>query len=257
MAARDKPMTILSTVIQAARTYLKTDSNGLLDADAIVLANEALLSATADLILRGINAAQVIAASANASDMVGIYSWPDGVSSLWTPVSGSSPTAAMWMLKTLNVNYEDTTDNNYKEATLIDVGNLPDGQSYMWLRNNSNTQNPQFDNRGATFEIFPAPKNSMDGQNLTNFFYMMYFAAPTQFVSDSSVVAYPFNLNQNLLASRMAWMESARGNEEAQQRAPGYEKVYLAELDKTEQILHKGNQKSPTPQGLPMTGFEF
>ena len=247
----------LLSVIQAARTYLQTDSNGLLDADAIVLANEALLASTSDMILRGINAAQVIEAYMNATDQVGIYSWPDGVSSSWVPVTGSTPTAEMWMLKTLNVNYQDTTENNYIEANLIDVGNLPNGQGYMWLRNNSVTRNPQFDNRGATFEIFPAPNNSVDGQNLTKFFYMMYFAAPTLYASDSSNVLYPFNLNVNVLASRMAWIQSSRSNEESQLRAKEYQAIDASESGKLEQILKRGNQKSPSPQGIQTTGYEF
>jgi len=77
----------LSTPIQLARTYLLTDSNGLQDSDAIELATEALLSATADLIDRGINAADVMEGYMNATDQVGIHFWPDGSSSSWTPVT--------------------------------------------------------------------------------------------------------------------------------------------------------------------------
>jgi hypothetical protein len=246
----------LSTVIQLARTYLQTDSNGLLDADAIVLANEALLCDVPDLIRRGINAAQVLEAYMNASDNVGIYNWPDGVATLWTLVNGGTP-PELWMLKVMNVNYQDTTQNNYIEPSIIDAGNLPQGQSYQWLRANQTSEFPLIDNRGATFEVFPAPSLAVKGQNLTKFFYIMYFAAPTLYASDSSPVLYPFNLNPNVLAARMAQIQASRGDQESKARAKDYESLHGEELDKLENILKKGTQKSTTPTGIALTGNEF
>ena len=248
---------ILTNVIQLARTYLQTDSNGLLDADAIQLANEALLSDTTELIRRGINSAHVMEAYMNATAGVGIYSFPDGVTSTtWTLAtwSGSGTPPELFMVKTMNVNYQDTTQNNYIEVQIMDSGNLPLGQSYQWLRANQTDQNPLLDNRGATFEIFPAP---VAGQNLTSFFYMLYFVAPTQYVNDSSTIAYPFNLNPNVLASRIAWLHASRGDEESMGRAASYGRIHDTEMDKLENILKKGTQKSTSPQGIALTGFEF
>jgi hypothetical protein len=247
----------LSSVIQLARTYLQTDSNGLLDADAIQLANEALLSDTTELIHRGINAAQVMEAYMNATAGVGIYSFPDGVTSTtWTLASwsGSGTPPELFMVKTMNVNYQDQTESNYQEVTIMDSGNLPQGQSYQWLRGNQSMQNPLMDNRGATFEIFPAP---IAGQNLTAFFYMLYFVAPVQYSSDGSTIAYPFNLNPNVLASRIAWLHATRGDEESMARAASYGRIHDVEMDKLENILKKGTQKSTSPQGIAWTGNEF
>jgi len=163
----------------------------------------------------------------------------------------------LWMLKVMNVNYQDTTQGNYVEPTLTDVGNLPNGQSYQWLRANQTSEFPLLNNRGSQFEIFPAPSSTLKGNNLTKFFYIMYFVAPTPYVATTDTVAYPFNLNQNVLASRMAWMQALRGNTEAQQRATEYQKNYLSELDNLENVLKRGSQKSTTPTGVPLNGYEF
>jgi len=248
----------LSTIIQLARTYLQTDSNGLVDSDAIILASEALLADTSDLIMRGIDAASIFEVYMNATDQTGIYPWPDGVTATWTPATGFSGTPpTLWMLKTVNVNYQDTTLGNYVEPDIVDVGNLPKGQSYQWLRKNQASDNPLLDNRGATFEIFPAPDYTNRNNNLTKFFYAMYFTAPIVYTATSSTVLYPFNLNQNVLARRMAQIQASRGNEEMQSIAKENEKEHLNELNKLETILKRGSQKSIIPQGLSLTGREF
>ncbi|MDE2233389.1 MAG: hypothetical protein KGJ90_04745 [Patescibacteria group bacterium] len=229
-----------------ARTLLQTDSNGLINADAISLSNEAQYAVIADLIKRGINAAQIQESYENATTDVGTYLWP---SDLWLP-------------KEVMVNYIDTNDYNYVECDIIDSGNLPTGENIQTIRYNQSKVNPVIENRGDWFEIFPAPSTTKSTDNLTQFFWLFYFLAPVKFVSSVGdgtdvTVPYPLNLDAWLLAYRMAQIQSMRGDDEAQARAAQYEKQYLMRLDTIENIIKKPTQKSITPTGLPLTGYEF
>lgn len=236
----------LDTVISNARSLLLTDSLGLTGTDAITLSNEAQYAIIADLIKRGINAAQIQESTETATDMVGKYLWP---SDLWLP-------------KEVMVNYIDTTSGNYRECNIFDEGNLPAGTSLQQMRALGSKSNPMIENRGDWFEVIPAPNNSVNKDNLTNFFSLIYFLAPTLFVSAAGdgtdvTVPYPLSLHPFLLSYRMAWIQALRGNEEMKERADGYEKNYRETLDTVENIIKKPTQKSPVVAGLVLTGREF
>ncbi len=136
----------------------------------------------ADLIKKGINAAQIQESYEDATDIVGKYLWP---SDLWLP-------------KELMVNYIDSTQGNYREVDIMDAGNLPDGVSIQQIRANQSKSDPVIMNYGDWFEIFPAPNNSVNKDNLTQFFRILYFLAPVKFVSaavDGTDVAVPYPLS--------------------------------------------------------------
>jgi hypothetical protein len=229
-----------------ARSLLQTDSLGLTGTDAITLANEAQFGVIADLIKKGINAAQLQESYEDASDLVGRYLWP---SDLWLP-------------KEVMVNYIDSTQGNYREVDIMDAGNLPDGTSIQQIRANQSKADPVIMNNGDWFEVFPAPNNSVNKDNLTQFFRIIYFLAPVKFVSAAGdgtdvAVPYPLSLSPWLLAYRMAWIQALRGNEEMKTRADGYEKNYLTTLDTIEAIIRKPTQKPLVATGIVITGREF
>ena len=236
----------LDTPIANARTLLQTDINGLNNPDAISLANEAQYAVIADLIKKGINAAQVQESYETATDLQGTYLWP----------------IDLWLPKELMVNYIGTTQKNYVECKIIDPGNLPDGMNIQTIRANQSTVNPVIVNYGDWFEIIPAPNYSVLSQNLTNFFELFYFLAPTLFVSSAGdgtdvTVPYPLFLDPYLLAARMAQIQALRGDEEMMQRAKGYEAIYKEKLHTIELIIEKPTQKPTQSTGLPQTGREY
>lgn len=246
----------LQTPITDARTLLQTDINGLSDTDAISLATEALLSIVQELILGGINAAKVTEAYMNATTDIGIYNWPDGSATIWTSTAGGTP-PELWLLKTININYIDTNQWNYVEPQIIDTGNLPEGESYQSLRYNQPNSVPLIENRGSQFEIFPAPSTTLRKDNLTKFFYILYFATPTVYATTGDTVSYPINLNSRVLSARMAWIQAMRGDEDSQNRAKSYEQLYLTEFGNLKNIIRKGSQKSIIATGIPNTGYEY
>lgn len=235
----------LDTPIANARTLLQTDINGLPNATAISLANEAQYAIIADLIKRGINAAAVQESYENATTQVGSYLWPSD----------------LWLVKEVMVNYIDTNQYNYIECNIVDAGNLPAGMNLQTMRYNQSKTNPVIENRGDWFEILPAP-NSTNGDNLTQFFRLFYFLAPTLFVSSAGdgtdvTVPYPLSLDPYLLSSRMAQIQALKAGEDGATKAQEYGQLYLSKLDTIENIIKKPSQKNPVATGLPLTGFEF
>ena len=238
----------LSDCITNARTLLKTDVNGLGNADAISLANEAQFAITADLIKRGINAAQLQEAYSPAQVNVGTYSWPQD----------------LWMVKEVMVNNIDQNKANYVECDIVDVGNLPTGTNAQTMRTNQSMTNPVIENRGDWFEFFPTiTATNVATAALPTFFWLFYFLVPPLFVSAAGdgtdvQVPYPMSLEPYLLAARMAEIQALRGNEEgALERAKGYAHVYQEKLNTSEKILKQATQKPMVFAPLGLTGREF
>lgn len=103
----------------------------------------------------------------------------------------------MFWLKTIDINYLDTSESNYMTATQVDVANLPGQTSVPWLRLNQNANNPVFDDRGDWYEIFPTPQS---GANIRLF----GFISPTEYTSTADTVAYPVSLDYRILGWRVA-----------------------------------------------------
>src|SRR3990167_1327452 len=142
-------MATLATVGTFARAQTQSDSNGLTDSNLIVFANEALLDFRRRLIAKGVDASQLQEAYTSGTADQGTYLYPTD----------------MFFLKAIEVNYQNTNDQDYVQAQQVDVSNLAGGASFSWLRKNANRSLPQFDDRGDWFEIFPNPQSS---DNLTN-----------------------------------------------------------------------------------------
>lgn len=179
-------MATLADVLNYSRAQVQTDSNGLTDANGIIFANEALLDFRRRLVAGGVDAGQIQEFSQDGTAGVGVYSYPTNPSMLW--------------LKTMSLNYANTTGQDYKVATQLDVANIPGGKSAGWVRTNANIQLPYFDDRGDQYEIFPTPTGA---NNLTSIISGFYYKKPADFTATSNPIVYPESLDYRILGWRI------------------------------------------------------
>lgn len=176
-------MATLSTVLAYSRAQAQTDSNGLTDANGIIFANEALVDFRRRLTTAGVDAAQLQESYETMSADVGTYLYPTNLA---------------W-LKAIELNYSDTSQQNYITAQQVDVSNLPNNTSFSWLRKNAPVTNPYFNDMGDWFEIFPTPI-STNAQGIR----IWYFLEPTEYTAVANDIAYPESLDYRILGWRVA-----------------------------------------------------
>ena len=225
---------ILSSILSFARAQVQTNSSGLTDANGIIYANEALQDFHRRLVEKAVDASQLQESSVLTS--TGINSYPGNPSVL--------------ALKTIEVNYTDTSNNNYKVANQVDVANLTDGTSFSWLRGNASQGSPKFDDRGDKYEIFPTPTT-------TAMVRMFYFAQPSVYSATSDSVVYPENMDTTILGWRIAanYLYSL-----GSQRIPDGDKFMARYEDRVKQYistLSRGSQQPIKATPIQATGFEF
>jgi len=232
----------LATVLAFARAQTQTDSNGLTDANGIVWANEALNDFHRHLVAKGVDASQIQESYITAT----------------VPSAGNGSTflypSDMLFLKTIEINYTDTSANNYILASQVDVSNLTGQSSFSWLRGNASVNSPQFDDRGDWYEIFPA---FTAANNLTNAIRLFYYLQPTLYVATSDTVVYPENLDTAILGWRIAAsylysLGTARISDGDKFNAKYEERVtqYIA-------TLARGSQQPLQATSLQIDGFQF
>lgn len=228
--------TTLSQVLSYARVQAQTDNNGLTDANGILFANEALADFHRKLIDRGVDASQLQEAYMSGVGNQGTYLYPTD----------------MLFLKAIEANYSNTNVQDYKLATQVDVSNIPGQVSFSWLRQYADSLNPQFDDRGDWFELFPTP---LAGNNLTNLIRIFYYLKPTEYISTSDTVAYPENMDIRTLAWRIAanyfyslskMVEGDAFNAKYEERV----KEYIS-------TLSRGSQQPIQATVLPITGWQY
>ena len=227
-------MATISTVLQFSRRQTQSDSNSLTDALGIEFANEALLDYRRRLFSAGVDAAQLQEAYRDITADVGTYLYP---------------TDMAW-LKAIELNYADSTAQNYKTAQQVDVSNLPEGQSFGWLRENSQTDAPMWNDMGDWFEIFPTPDDT-NAQGIRIF----YFREPTEYTATTDDIAYPESLDHRILGWRLAsnYYYSLNKFDEGDRFNLRYEER-VKQLIAT---LSRGSQQPIKVQGLQMTGWNF
>lgn len=202
--------------------------------------NEAMLDFRGELIGMGIDAAQTQEAYTSGAVAVSnsgsTFAWPSD----------------MWRLKTIEVNMTDTTQNNYIQATALDVANTPSGTSMDWIRLNQAADNPLFDNRGDTFEIFPSFSGT---SNLTNAIKIIYFLTPTLYTTTSDVLQYPDSIHWQMLAVKVAsiYFQSLSKFNEAEY----WENQYKKKLKDLVYAIQPESQQPTSTSGISLTGFEF
>lgn len=229
-------MATLNNVLAYARAQSQTDSNGLTDANGLIFANEALLDFHRKLIDAGVDASQVQEAYRDATAGTGTYLYP----------------ADMFFLKAIELNLGSNQEDGYRTAEQVDVSNLAGQDSFSWLRKNGDAWNPQFDDRGDFFEIFPTPKA---GNNLTQAIRIMYFLEPTEYTSVSDSISYPASLDYRALSWRIAanYKRSLADFSSGDSFDNEYEK-HMKQLIET---LARGTQQPTQATAITWTGWNF
>lgn len=226
--------TSVLSVIQYAQQLAQTDALGIGSIAGLGFYNDALQTETRDLLNRGLDAAQTQEAYTNiTTNNPNTYAWPSD----------------MYALKTVEVNFQDNTPQNYLQATPIDVSNIQQ-QSFSWLRANQQISQPLFDNRGDTFEIFPTPTIS-NAQGIRIFYYL----TPTEAVDVGQPVQYPQSLDYRALSCKIAALYFKSQNDPEMSQV--FEQEYHDRIDKIIKILAPGTQQPISPTPLLETGWHL
>lgn len=228
----------MATSVLSAITYAQqlaqTDTNGIGSVLGLALYNDSLQTFHRDLLNRGIDASQTQEAYRDlTTSSPNTYLWP----------------ADMYMLKTMEVNWQDTTEQNYLPATTMDVANIQN-VSFSYLRANQNRNQPLFDNRGDQFEIFPTPTTANTGG-----IRMFYYLTPTEATTVEQAVSYPLTLDYRTASCKMASLYYKSQNDV--DMAMVYEKEYVERVEKIIKILAPGTQQPITPQPLQISGWNY
>jgi hypothetical protein len=228
--------TTVSTLLAYCEQKTQAGTGNLNRADGISFLNEAMLDFRTELIKRGVDAAQT---------------QESYVASVTPPSSGNGSTFAypsdMYLLKTISVTYDGL---NYIQAQQIDVANTPNQNSFEWLRLNQDQSMPLFDDRGDTYEIFPAFQGTP-----SNPIRIFYYLQPTPYSSTSDTLNYPDNLDWYLLAGKVAalYYESLNKFNESEV----WTAKYLKRVEKMVETLAQGSQQPLQSTPLQITGWEF
>lgn len=229
-------MATLSNVLTFSRAQAQTDSNGLTDANGIIFANEALFDFTRRLIAEGVDAAQLQEAYRDGTADQGTYLYPTD----------------MFWLKAIELNYAGANPVDYKQATQVDVANIPGGKSFGWLRQNAGTDAPYFDDRGDWYEIFPTPRS-----NISQLIRIFYFLNPTEYTAAANTIAYPASLDYRILGWRVAasYKYSLGGSNLAEGDA--FNLKYEERVQQLVATLARGSQQPVQATPLQISGWEF
>lgn len=223
--------TTLNTVLGYIRQKVQTDSTGLSDSNGINFWNEAVLNYHSYLMERGVDASQL---------------QESYVPSVSAPTSGNGSTFAypsdMYILKTIEVNMTDGSPNNYIPATQVDVANLPSNTSFSWLRGNQPATSPLFDDRGDTYEIFPA---FSQGTNTTNAIRLFYYLIPTTYTTTGDNLTYPDSLNWYIIAEKACGLYYESLNKFAE--AEYWNNKYAIDIEKQTITLAAGSKQPIEP----------
>lgn len=226
--------TSVLAAIQYAQQLAQTDSNNIGSVLGLSLYNDALQTFHRDLINRGIDASQTQEAYRDlTTSSPNTYLWPSD----------------MYALKTIEVNWQDNTEQNYIQATAIDVANIQQ-QSFSWLRANQTQMQPMFDNRGDQFEIFPTPQIPNTGG-----IRIFYYLTPTEATDVGQAIQYPLTLDYRAGSCKIASLYYKSQNDTAM--AVVYDEEYNNRINKIIKILAPGTQQPITPTPLMISGWQF
>jgi hypothetical protein len=228
--------TAISTVLTSARAFAGTDSNGINSTNGIAWANEGILDFRKQLANKGVDAGVIQETMASASATIGTYNYPSDYLAL----------------KAIELNYTDTTQQNYVPASKYDVSNLPGGQSWDWMRVNQPTNSPMFDDHGSWYEIVPTPQST---NNLIYLIKLFYWKVPAIIAATTDTLEWPENIDPNMLARFI----SAQYYFSKQKDAKGQAELALYQKKASDVIafLERGSQMPTVSNGLQISGWEF
>lgn len=229
-------MSTLANVLTFSRAQAQTDSNGLTDANGIIFANSRLSDFHRQLVAHGVDASQL----------------QEAYCTIAAPTSGNGATATYpsdcLALKTIEVNFTDTSAQNYIRAEQIDVSNLSGQNAFSYLRVNGSTQAPQFDDRGDWYEIFPAQACTVR---------LFYYLKPTEYTATSDTIAYPISQDYRILGFGICadYYNSLNKFEEAW----AFEQKYQAGITKYIETLGRGSSQpiQATVLDVGSNGWQF
>lgn len=224
-------MSLVSDVLTYSRYLLQTDNSGLSDTNGLVFLNDALQDETREMINRGVNAAQTQESYTSiTTNNPNTYLWPSN----------------LYMLKAIEVDFTGSGGQNYMQAFPVDVSNIQ-FISFDRLRANQSTQNPLYNNRGDTFEIFPTPISAVGTIRI------FYFTTPTEYASTASTINYPQSLDYRALSAKVASLYAL--SLEKPDLAAVYNAEYMKRLEKMITILVPASQAPVQPMSLQVTGW--
>lgn len=227
-------MTSVLSAITYAQQLAQTDSLGIGSVLGISLYNDSLQTFHRDLLNRGIDASQTQEAYRDlTTNSPNTYLWPDD----------------MYMLKTIEVNWQDNTAQNYLQALPLDVANIQN-VSFSYLRANQNIQAPLFDNRGDQFEIFPTPQAS-NTQGIRIFYYL----TPSDVTDVGQGIQYPLSLDYRAASCKIAALYYKSQNDP--EMAMVYDAEYKDRIEKIIKILAPGTQQPIQPSPLQISGWQY
>lgn len=231
-------MATVSSVLTFARIQAQTDANGLTNANGLVWANEALLDFRRRLVAAGVDAGQIQEFVQEGTAGTGTYNYPTNPSMLW--------------LKTMELNYANTNASDKIVATQLDVSNIPQNKSVGWIRSNASVDNPYYDDRGDTYEIFPTPTSA---HNITSLITLFYYRKPADYGGVASVLAYPESIDPQILGWRIAanYLYSLDKIDQGNALNAKYEER-VQQLIAT---LGRGSQQPIQATPIQLTGWEF
>lgn len=232
-------MSTVQTVTDYAN--VKIQGNGNISSDqGVLFASEAKLDYRAELIKRGVEAAQIQEA------------YRDAV----VPTEGQGSTFLypddMFFLKQISVNYSDTTIQNYIIPRVVDIGNTQQNLSFEFLRQNQPIEDPLLDGRGDWFELFPTFTSQM---NLTKAIWIFYYLQPTVYSASTDALEYPETVDPYVLSEKMISLYYER--QEKFDKAAYYQKRYLDRVARVVNTLVRDVDRPVTTEGLGLTGYEF
>lgn len=228
-------MATVADSILYARQKAQTDSNGISDTNGLAWANSGLIDITRELIKRNIDASQTVESSATISatdNPPGRFAWPSD----------------MFMLKTISMNYSDSSQNNFLQATKLDVSNLQGNTSIDFVRLNQSTEFPMFTNHGDTGEAYPTPIT-------TAIVKIFYYLQPTEYSSTASTINYPQSLDYRVLGDKIleCYYQSLEKFDIAQQWAA----QAVKKINDSIVILAPQSQQPIAPQPLQLPGWNL
>ncbi len=228
-------MATVANAITYARQKAQTDSNGITDTNGLAWANNGLIDITRDLIVRGIDAAQVQESYATLSptdSQPGRFAWPSD----------------MFALKTIEVDFSGVGGQAYIQAEKLDVANLQGNTSWDFLRLNQSSQQPMFTNHGDTGEIFPTIRSA-------GLVRIYYYLTPTEYTSVSDTIAYPQSLDYRALGDKIliAYYQSLEKFDISNQ----WELQYGKKINDNINILAPQSKQPLKPEPLHISGFQF
>ena len=231
-------MSAVSDAISFARTQAQTNADGLTDASGLIWANEALVDFRRRLIVAGVDASQLQESYRDGTVGQGTYLYPTD----------------MFWLKAIELNYANSTGQDYKTATQLDVSNIPGNKSFGWLRTNANGATPYFDDRGDWYEIFPTPTAAHNTSQLIRIFY---YLKPTEYTAVGNTIAYPESLDYRILGWRIAasYFYSLGGDKINQGDA--FNSKYEERVKQLVTTLARGSQQPIQAVSIQLDGWEF